>query len=76
VSVQLSPRQRQCLALVAEGRTDREIARRMGVSVATAHRHVTELRIKLGARNRAHAVCLGLHGKLLTFNDKGQLDVR
>lgn len=55
----LSPRQRQCLALIADGLTDREIARSMGVGVVTAHRHVADVRTKLGARNRAHAVALG-----------------
>lgn len=55
----LSPRQRQCLALLADGHTDREIARRLGIRPSTAHRHVEDLRVKLDARNRAHAVALG-----------------
>lgn len=55
----LSTRQRECLALIAEGLGDREMAERWSVSIATVHRHVEDLRTKLGARNRAHAVAIG-----------------
>lgn len=65
----LSPRQRQCLALVAQGFTDRQIARRMGVGATTVYRHVTDVRTKLGARNRAHAVTLGFRTGVLTRED-------
>lgn len=55
----LSPRQAECLALIAAGAPDREIAERWGVHITTVHQHVEDLRTKLGARNRAHAVAIG-----------------
>lgn len=55
----LSPRQRECLSLLAEGLRDRDIAARMSVSLTTARTHVLDVRTKLGARNRSHAVVLG-----------------
>ncbi len=55
----LSQRQCDVLALLAEGGTDAEIAKALGVKVTTVHRHVLDIRVKLGARNRAHAVALG-----------------
>lgn len=59
VRVPLSPKQAECLALIAEGMPDREIAELWGVAMTTVHRHVEDLRTKLGARNRAHAVTIG-----------------
>ena len=52
----LSPRQMETLRAIAEGRTDREIARAMLIAECTAGRHVRDLLCKLDARNRAHAV--------------------
>lgn len=53
---ELSPRERDAIAYVAEGKTDWEIGRILGVSEATARFHVDNARKKLGAVNRAHAV--------------------
>lgn len=39
----LTPRQREVLQLVAEGRTSKEIAKRLGISVRTAETHRTQL---------------------------------
>lgn len=56
----LTGRERDCLASVAEGRTDAEIAALIGVSETTVIAHLQSLRRKLHARNRAHAVALGM----------------
>ena len=56
----LTKRQREVLALVAEGLTDGEIALCLGISVETAAWHVREIRAQLKARTRAHAVALAL----------------
>lgn len=61
----LSPRERECLALCAEGFTAKEIAERIGRSVPTATLHLKAATAKLGARNRAHAIALALHYNLL-----------
>ena len=67
--IDLSPRQRQALTLLADGHTDREMARHLGVSVTTARRHLDDVRTKLGARNRVHAVTLDFRTGMLTRED-------
>jgi DNA-binding CsgD family transcriptional regulator len=56
----LTPREMQCLAYVAAGDPDREIARRVNISVHTVRAHVDSCVAKLAARNRTHAVALAL----------------
>jgi pimeloyl-ACP methyl ester carboxylesterase/DNA-binding CsgD family transcriptional regulator len=51
----LSERERQVLRLVADGLGDAEIARRLIVSPHTVHRHVANIRAKLGQPSRAAA---------------------
>jgi LuxR family quorum sensing-dependent transcriptional regulator len=53
---ELTPRELDSLALVAEGKTDWEISVILGVSEATARFHVDNGRRKLGAVSRAQAV--------------------
>ena len=52
----LTPRQREVIARLAEGRTDREIAEELRLSVRTVNAHVAQLLTRLGVRNRAEAV--------------------
>jgi DNA-binding NarL/FixJ family response regulator len=52
----LSARQRQVLEDMKVGRTNREIAARLGVSVATVNPHVHDVLTTLGVRNRTEAV--------------------
>ncbi len=61
----LTPRERDALAYVAEGKTDWEIATILGVSESTARFHVDNARTKLGAVNRAHAVARLLSARLI-----------
>lgn len=51
----LSPRQRQVLEQVRLGRTNREIAARLGISIATVNKHVHEVLTVLKVRNRTQA---------------------
>jgi DNA-binding NarL/FixJ family response regulator len=51
----VSAREREVLALLADGLTDREIAGRLGISPRTVETHVGSLLSKLGVRNRAQA---------------------
>jgi pimeloyl-ACP methyl ester carboxylesterase/DNA-binding CsgD family transcriptional regulator len=64
-SLPLSRREQEVLALVARGYSDDEIAARLVVSPHTVHRHVANIRAKLGQPTRAAAVAaatrLGLH---------------
>ena len=54
--VLLSAREREVLALVADGLNDREIAAQLVVSPHTVHRHVANIRHKLGRGSRTAAV--------------------
>ena len=54
----LTEREREVLALVAEGLTNEEIAGRLFLSPATARTHVSRILTKLDARNRAQLVVL------------------
>jgi DNA-binding CsgD family transcriptional regulator len=62
--IPLSPRELEVLALLAEGASNKEIARRLGISVHTAKFHVGSLLDKLDAVGRtdavAHAARLGV----------------
>ena len=51
----LSERETEVLRLVADGLTDREIARALGISPRTVGRHVGSILAKLGVRNRSEA---------------------
>jgi len=53
---ELTGREREVLALVGEGLSNSEIARRLVVSPATAKTHVSRAMIKLGTRDRAQLV--------------------
>jgi DNA-binding NarL/FixJ family response regulator len=54
--IDLTPRQRQIVALIARGATDKEIAGALGIATATAQKHVTNILERLNVPNRAAAV--------------------
>ncbi len=54
----LSPREMEVLALVAEGRTNREIGAELFISQKTVSVHVSRILAKLGAANRAQAATI------------------
>ena len=56
----LTEREREVLGMVASGRGTSWIAMELGVSSSTVETHVRHVLEKLGARNRAHAISLGL----------------
>jgi pimeloyl-ACP methyl ester carboxylesterase len=55
-AVLLSAREREVLALVANGLSDQEIAEQLVLSYHTVHRHVANIRHKLGRGSRTAAV--------------------
>lgn len=59
-STVLTNREREILAMVAMGRGTSWIAAALGISGSTVETHVRHCLEKLGARNRAHAIALGL----------------
>lgn len=56
----LTDREREVLALIAMGQSGADIAAELCVSASTVETHVRHCLEKLGARNRAHAIALGL----------------
>ena len=62
---QLTDRERQVLALVAEGLTNTDIAERLVLSPLTAKTHVSRILGKLGARDRAHLVVIAYESGLV-----------
>jgi NarL family two-component system response regulator LiaR len=61
----LTPREHEVLALMVEGLSNPEIARRLTVSRSTARAHVSNVLSKLGVSNRAEAITLALRQKLV-----------
>lgn len=62
---ELTPREREVVALVALGLTNDEIAERLVVSPFTAKAHVSRAMVKLHARNRAQLVVFGYESGLV-----------
>ncbi len=58
--VELTPRQRQVLRLLADGLDNAEIARRLGISPRTARSHVSSVLERLGVANRTQAAVAAL----------------
>ncbi|MBP7661258.1 MAG: helix-turn-helix transcriptional regulator [Burkholderiaceae bacterium] len=63
---QLTARQREVLAQVAQGLTDKEIAQRMSLSPRTVEMHVAGAIERLGSRNRSEAVSRAHAWKLIS----------
>ncbi|MET7839667.1 response regulator transcription factor [Streptomyces sp. NPDC005356] len=61
----LSAREREVLALVAKGTSNREIARVLFISEATVKTHLTHVYGKLGVKDRAAAVAVAYDRKIL-----------
>jgi DNA-binding CsgD family transcriptional regulator len=61
----LSDREREILACVAHGLGDREIAEQLMLSPHTVHRHVSNIRRKLGSPSRTAAVAEATRLRLL-----------
>jgi DNA-binding CsgD family transcriptional regulator len=61
----LTPRERDVLALLAEGASNKAIARALAVSVHTAKFHVASLTEKLGARGRLEAIAIAIRAGLV-----------
>ena len=61
----LTPREREVLALMVEGLTNPEIADRLIISRATATSHVSHILHKLGVSNRAEAIVLAVRSNII-----------
>ena len=61
----LTPREREVLALVARGRTNRSIARELFISEKTVARHVSNIFVKLDVSSRAAAASFAYEHELV-----------
>src|SRR6516162_552894 len=59
--VSLTPREHEVLAAMADGASNKVIARRLGISLYTAKFHVAAILAKLGADSRTEAVARAAH---------------
>ncbi len=62
----LTRREREVLAELAKGRSNREIARALGVSEKTVKAHVSAVLAKLGAQDRTQAALIAVRHELPT----------
>jgi DNA-binding CsgD family transcriptional regulator len=61
----LSPRERELVTLVAQGRTDAQIAAQLYITVRTVSSHLDRIRDKTGCRRRADLTRLALGAGLV-----------
>lgn len=69
----LTPRELEVLANVAEGRTNGEVASRLGISAETVRKHLEHVYEKLGVHTRTAAVAAVFRGNALS-SDGAPLD--
>ena len=68
INEELTSRQQEILEGLAQGLSNREIAQKLFLSEKTVKSHSRDLFIRIGARNRTHAVVIGIR--------EGLVDVR
>lgn len=73
-------RERDVLALIAEGRSAKEIALSLGIAPRTVEKHADHVRLKMRAKNRTHMVSIAILTGLLppssmrgVLSNEGQL---
>jgi DNA-binding NarL/FixJ family response regulator len=62
----LTEREREVFALVAEGKSNQELANELHMSTATAKTHVSRVLMKLNARDRAQLVVIAYESGFIT----------
>jgi DNA-binding NarL/FixJ family response regulator len=67
----LSPRERQVVALVATGRTNREVAAELHISDKTVARHLSNVFAKLGLTSRAAATAYAYEHDIVPSRYRG-----
>ncbi|MET3927216.1 LuxR family transcriptional regulator [Devosia sp. 2618] len=64
-AVRLTPRERECIQLCADGLSDKQVAHALDRSISTVVMHLQSAMRKLGARNRAQAIARAAHYGML-----------
>ena len=67
--VELTPRQREVLTLIAEGYSTKDIARTLGISVKTVETHRAQLMERLGIHDVASLVRYAIRTGIVKLDD-------
>jgi DNA-binding CsgD family transcriptional regulator len=70
----LSLRERQCLELVAQGKSDWTIGQLLHISEHTVHRHIESAKQRLGVATRVQAVIGAVQGRQISVGDAMRAD--
>jgi NarL family two-component system response regulator LiaR len=65
----LSPREREVLAVLARGRSNRQIARELAITEETVKAHVSSILAKLHLADRTQAAIFGLQQRLVPLDE-------
>ncbi|MGQ0841664.1 response regulator [Actinokineospora sp.] len=65
LAAHLTPRERECLALLVEGASTELMRRKLGISTTTVRTHVQALLTKLGVHSRLEAASFAVRHRLL-----------
>lgn len=65
----LSPREKEILPLVAQGKDNREIGKMLFISEKTAKNYVTSIRKKLGLKNRTQIALFALREGIVVLEN-------
>jgi DNA-binding CsgD family transcriptional regulator len=66
---ELSQRERQCLELAAQGKTDWVVGKILGISERTVHNHIENAKRRLRVATRVQAVVHALASRQISFGD-------
>jgi DNA-binding NarL/FixJ family response regulator len=72
VAAPLTHREIQILSHIANGNTNKEVARILGISDQTIKNHVSAILRKLNANDRAHAVAMAIQNHWITVDNEVQ----
>lgn len=62
---QLTPRELEILSLMTQGLNNREISKRLFITVSTVKNHITSIFAKIGVSRRSKAVAIAVHYNLV-----------
>lgn len=63
--VVISERERQVLVLCADGLSDAQIAIELGIAAKTVNFHIENIKRRLNAKNRVHAVAKAMRRRII-----------
>jgi len=70
---ELTPREKQILALIVEGASSKEIAKKLFLSISTVETHRANLMTKIGARNVAQLIHYAVRHRLVNLPELSRL---